>query len=433
MTNEKEEESIEGLEIESSDANVEVEQSQEELATQDEQDKEDVPQNDQKEDSSGSDDDSDLIQGTLSKKKKIILTAASVSGLIIIITILLYLFGFFDSEPVKVEEVNAVKAKEIIVNPPKKKYTFKIEDINKKRLNRKLALLTRDEIIELDKPEDEIIVKNVIQKAVTQKKGTKIAETESNNMDKNNISEALTQVEETVIAETEKTMPVKISKDEMKTSVKEEIVTSHTQKKMDTMDKSVIFKKEEIVPNKDVEFETVIKDKILVEEIIDNNVKGNTTETTPTEVDHTVQIEALEINMTEKPMNEEVMGKNKDILTNLEEIMAAEMNDSHITNGKNPVQEEIKDPELTQKSFLMFAQVATIKTKLYLSFLQKINKIEKRISVCRNDINHIEIFVGPFTNEEERNLVLNKINNSLVNDAFAIDFTQNEFDKRCKL
>ena len=174
-------------------------------------------------------------------------------------------------------------------------------------------------------------------------------------MDKNNISEALTQVEETVIAETEKTMPVKISKDEMKTSVKEEIVTSHTQKKMDTMDKSVIFKKEEIVPNKDVEFETVIKDKILVEEIIDNNVKGNTTETTPTEVDHTVQIEALEINMTEKPMNEEVMGKNKDILTNLEEIMAAEMNDSHITNGKNPVQEEIKDPELTQKSFLMFA------------------------------------------------------------------------------
>jgi len=81
----------------------------------------------------------------------------------------------------------------------------------------------------------------------------------------------------------------------------------------------------------------------------------------------------------------------------------------------------------------MFAQVATIKTKLYLSFLQKINKIEKRISVCRNDVNHIEIFVGPFTSEEERSLVLSKINNSLVNDAFAIDFTQNEFDKRCKL
>mgnify|MGYP000083921882 FL=1 len=437
MANEEEQESIEGLELESSDTELEsesqeeVEHSQEEQAnSEDEQDLDNVSQDDQESDS---DDNSDSIQGTLSKKKKIILIAAAVSGLLIIVTLLLYLFGFFDSEPIKVEEVNSDKTKEMMVTPPKKKYTFRVKDINKKRLNRKLALLTRDEIIELDKPEDEVIVKNDIQEAIEQEKSIAVKEIASNNMDQNNSSEAHMQVEETVVAEAEKTMPEEISTDKMDTSVKEEIVATDRQEKMDTVDESVILKKEEIVPNKDIEFETVKKDNILVQEIIDNEVNENTIETTPTEEDQAVQKDAPDINMTEKPMSEEVMAQNDHMSTNTEEVMIPAMNDTQISNNKNQIEDSIEDLESTQKSFLMFAQVATIKTKLYLSFLQKINKIEKRISVCRNDVNHIEIFVGPFTSEEERSLVLSKINNSLVNDAFAIDFTQNEFDKRCKL
>ncbi len=437
MANEEEQESIEGLELESSDTELEsesqeeVEHSQEEQAnSEDEQDLDNVSQDDQESDS---DDNSDSIQGTLSKKKKIILIAAAAAGFIIITMLVLYLFGFFDSEPIKVEVVQTDKTKEMIVTPPKKKYTFKVKDINKKRLNRKLALLTRDEIIELDKPEDEVIVKNDIQEAIEQEKSIAVKEIASNNMDQNNSSEAHMQVEETVVDEAEKTMPEEISTDKIDTSAKEEIVDTDRQEKMDTVDESVILKKEEIVPNKDIEFETVKKDNILVQEIIDNEVNENTIETTPTEEDQAVQKDAPDINMTEKPMSEEVMAQNDHMSTNTEEVMIPAMNDTQISNSQDQVEDSIEDLESTQKSFLMFAQVATIKTKLYLSFLQKINKIEKRISVCRNDVNHIEIFVGPFTSEEERSLVLSKINNSLVNDAFAIDFTQNEFDKRCKL
>ena len=92
-----------------------------------------------------------------------------------------------------------------------------------------------------------------------------------------------------------------------------------------------------------------------------------------------------------------------------------------------PIQEDI----LKGKSFLKFAQIATIKQHLYLSFLHQIREIDKRISVCRNDLNVIQIFVGPFENDEDRKEVLNKINQHIVHDAFAIDFTQEEFDKRC--
>ncbi len=437
MANEEEQESIEGLELESSDVSTELEpqedleQSQEEPASsQDEQDLEHIPQDDQE-----SDDNTDPIQGTLTKKKKIILIAAAASGLLIITMLLLYLFGFFDAEPIKVQELNPDKTTEMMVNPPKEKYAFKVKDINKKRLNRKLALLTRDEIIELDKPEDEIIVKNDIQAAISQEKSTIVEEIETNNIDENNTSETVTEIEKTIIEQDQKTIPVKISKEAMETSVKDEMLASDTQTKMDTIDESVMLKTDEIDSNKDIEFETVKKDNILVQEIIDNEVNGNTTETNPIEEDNTVQIEALDMDMTEKDTSEEVMSQDDDLADNQEEMMTSTIDQTQVSNSKleDKKQEEIENPESAQKSFLMFAQVATIKTKLYLSFLQKINKLEKRISVCRNDINHIEIFVGPFTSEEERSSVLNKINNSLVNDAFAIDFTQNEFDKRCKL
>ena len=73
---------------------------------------------------------------------------------IIIIGIALYFFGVFDSEPIKIEPVKNEKSKVIdptkpvVVVPEKPKYKFKVKDINKKRLNRKLSLLTKYEIIE---------------------------------------------------------------------------------------------------------------------------------------------------------------------------------------------------------------------------------------------------------------------------------------------
>ena len=85
------------------------------------------------------------------------------------------------------------------------------------------------------------------------------------------------------------------------------------------------------------------------------------------------------------------------------------------------------------KSFLKLIQVATIKQTLYLSYLNKVNKIDKRISVCRNNDNDIQVFIGPFQNSAERKIVLDGIHTQIAQDAFIVDFTQKEFDNRCEL
>ena len=105
MANEEEQELIEGLELESTDNDSELQSSDEvETSKNSESSVESV---DNVSDESDSQDTP--IQGKFSKKKKIIFIAAGVSGALIFILLLLFLFGFFDAEPVKVEEVKWIK------------------------------------------------------------------------------------------------------------------------------------------------------------------------------------------------------------------------------------------------------------------------------------------------------------------------------------
>ena len=95
--------------------------------------------------------------------------------------------------------------------------------------------------------------------------------------------------------------------------------------------------------------------------------------------------------------------------------------------------ELVNNQENTKKDngFLLFINVAKIKDVLYKKYLDKIVAVSPNIKLCRDDKNRIEIYYGPFDNNEERTKLLNKLFENKFNEAYELEFTQEEFDKRC--
>ena len=94
--------------------------------------------------------------------------------------------------------------------------------------------------------------------------------------------------------------------------------------------------------------------------------------------------------------------------------------------------ELVNNQENTKKDngFLLFINVAKIKDVLYKKYLDKIVAVSPNIKLCRDDKNRIEIYYGPFDNNEERTELLNKLFENKFNEAYELEFTQEEFDKR---
>ena len=82
-------------------------------------------------------------------------------------------------------------------------------------------------------------------------------------------------------------------------------------------------------------------------------------------------------------------------------------------------------------NFLKFINVAKIKGVLYKKYLDKVIAINPNIILCRDDKNRIEIYYGPFNDDEERKNLLNKLIDNKFNQAYELEFTKEEFDRRC--
>jgi len=92
-----------------------------------------------------------------------------------------------------------------------------------------------------------------------------------------------------------------------------------------------------------------------------------------------------------------------------------------------PVEENIVKENL----FLQLINVAKIKGNLYKSYLDKITLVNPNVLLCRDDKNRIEIYFGPFNDNENRSELLNKLIENDFKEAYEIELTQEEFDKRC--
>lgn len=102
-------------------------------------------------------------------------------------------------------------------------------------------------------------------------------------------------------------------------------------------------------------------------------------------------------------------------------------NDGNLLEKKVSVKEEKK----TDVDFLLFINVVKIKDVLYKKYLDKIMAINPNVKLCRDENNRIEIYYGPFKNDEERAELLDKLIKNKFTEAYALEFTKVEFDKRC--
>lgn len=96
-------------------------------------------------------------------------------------------------------------------------------------------------------------------------------------------------------------------------------------------------------------------------------------------------------------------------------------------------------PELNEKvttesnsgEFLKFINVAKIKGVLYKKYLDKATKINSNILLCRDDLNRIELIYGPFSSENDRKILIDKLVKNGFSEAYEVEFTKEEFDKKC--
>ena len=149
--------------------------------------------------------------------------------------------------------------------------------------------------------------------------------------------------------------------------------------------------------------------------------------------------EKAQIEITKKESNsvkEEVKITPNTAIAASEELSILE-NKKEVDNptlAKNSIsmqKEDISKVNVVNNQFLLFINVAKIKDVLYKKYLDKIIAINPNVQLCRDEKNKIEIYFGPFEKNEDRIELLNKLIKNKFTEAYALEFTQEEFDKRC--
>ena len=108
----------------------------------------------------------------------------------------------------------------------------------------------------------------------------------------------------------------------------------------------------------------------------------------------------------------------------------------NVSNDTTSAKQTVKNENLTKDTnknnqFLLFISVAKIKGVLYKKYLDKVVAVNPNIKLCRDDENRIELYYGPFEKSEDRSNLLNKLISNKFNEAYELEFTQEEYDKRC--
>lgn len=107
-------------------------------------------------------------------------------------------------------------------------------------------------------------------------------------------------------------------------------------------------------------------------------------------------------------------------------------NNNNIENNTEDKKDLVVNTEITNDdTFLKFINVAKIKGVLYKKYLDKVTSINPNIILCRDDKNRIELYYGPFQSESDRKSLLDKLIENNFEQAYELEFTREEFDKRC--
>jgi|TARA_R110002033_G_scaffold119370_1_gene162781 hypothetical protein len=309
------------------------------------------------------------IQKKQNKFIKILTIAVSILLSLVSIGAVLYLIGVFDPEPV----VKQPKAQEAKVQ--KEEYQFTPNDIDANRLNKKLNLLTKYEIVENSTTEE--------QKA---------------------------QEKENLYLEAKKQL-------EMERLAKIEKIKEAERKRME--EELPAIKKQNIDDNIDKQIDNVItKDDTAKEEnTITDNTSTDNTDTTTVITTTPSENTSVTTNTQEEPKKvEETTPPTIEDTTKESEVVKID--------PAPPVKEKVNQ----------FVKVIKIQTKskdIYKSYLDQIYSVNDNVTLCRDYQNNVEIFVGPFENDIEREKVAEEYLLKYNINVEIYDYTTEEYDKRC--
>jgi len=136
--------------------------------------------------------------------------------------------------------------------------------------------------------------------------------------------------------------------------------------------------------------------------------------------------------------NEAIVLRNEMIDSkNLLEMQKEELIKKEVIEKEIVLQEDQKNTKelevivKEENKFIPLINVAKIKGELYKSYLDRITAISSNIKLCRDELNRIEIYYGPFEDNTLRNELYKKLQEKGIVNSYKVELTKEEFDKRC--
>ncbi len=118
---------------------------------------------------------------------------------------------------------------------------------------------------------------------------------------------------------------------------------------------------------------------------------------------------------------------NQDSSTN-EKIPTKTSNEQTIKKEDTSTQQTT---ETSNPTFIKLINVAKIKGELKKNFLDKVISINPNVHLCRDEENIIELYFGPFSDDETRKELYNKLVSKGFKEDYELEMTQEAFDKSC--
>lgn len=106
-----------------------------------------------------------------------------------------------------------------------------------------------------------------------------------------------------------------------------------------------------------------------------------------------------------------------------------ETKEENIVENKKSIEESTSNN--SDVLFLKLINVAKIKGVLYKKYLDKATSLDPNIHLCRDDLNRIELYYGPFETLDSREVLLHRLIKNGFSQAYELEMTKEEFDARC--
>ena len=195
----------------------------------------------------------------------------------------------------------------------------------------------------------------------------------------------------------------------------------------------------ELLTNKNMEYQKEKEQKILEEEKklspvfnLVNNLKDKEEikkeENSIVSSEDNKKEEISKIEEIKEDKKEEIISENKDLTTNTSNETKTQNETSNINSNSKKEQTTKITESLT---FVKLINVAKIKGDLNKKYFDKVIEVNANVLLCRDDENIIELYYGPFLEDEIRDNLLSKLIKNGFKEAYSLEMTKEEFDKRC--